>query len=721
MNAFLTEREEQLRKRRREVFGDCALIEIIHLHDCLRGAIRSLERDVNDLEGLYHQGSKVFSDIERRIAGRFRVIWSVFQSHSKAEDQFIWPALKEKTQGRISGSPNYIPVVADCDTESSTTEGTDQELSVVGQQEYEEDHADEERMFLEMDGLLKQFRAVLVSETMTAETHPPGFQDLLQQLVKTTQNLSEHLMTHLEKEEVQCLPLVAKHLTKEEIHELVGSIMGQRSASMVVEIMTMAVQSLDEAEREEMVKYMKESMKGTYFDRWLTMTGWNGTSPAAASEPSCPEENSAEIPESMSDDRKRPATSVSIDPIVKRPKSSSTEPRSFPTTEIAAFAASANKHETSQEELERLIRTIATNKSLTPAQRNTTIQGLRDSVWRSNQQQKAAVAPSLKSEQEPMLSATAPLVEIEAPSVVDRMYRPHMYFRQVPSANEVKKVFPVDSTDDSSLEDVPLFTKEELEPTYRHGPNGSVLGCPHYARGCKVRHPKSGRLYTCRLCCTHGQQEKDEPLNRYDVTEVLCMSCKTLQPAEDRCINTDCPTQGKTFSKYYCGICHLYDGGERPIFHCPYCNACRLGKGLGIDYRHCMRCNACVSLDDDNHQCIPQKLEGNCPICHEMLFQSTEPLRGLKCGHVMHLSCYNDYCRGHHYTCPLCLRSMDDMTDYFNLLDTAVRMQPMPPNFQTTSIIYCQDCGKTGQTTYHFVGQKCPECGSYNTRELSRT
>jgi hypothetical protein len=165
------------------------------------------------------------------------------------------------------------------------------------------------------------------------------------------------------------------------------------------------------------------------------------------------------------------------------------------------------------------------------------------------------------------------------------------------------------------------------------------------------------------------------------------------------------------------------------------------------------RCNACVSLSDDEHQCIPQKLQGSCPICHETLFQSTEPLRGLKCGHVMHLSCFTEYRRGHSYTCPLCMRSMEDMkgkslvvscvnlflalffslrsdpvflrylptiAEYFALLDAAVRMQPMPSAYLSTmSNIYCQDCNKTGQVQYHFVGLKC-SCGSYNTREMGR-
>ena len=299
-----------------------------------------------------------------------------------------------------------------------------------------------------------------------------------------------------------------------------------------------------------------------------------------------------------------------------------------------------------------------------------------------------------------------------------------MYFKKT-SDEKVELVWSTESRANNPDHTIPLFSAAELAPTYHDGAAGAVLGCPHYARACKLRHPVSGRLYTCRLCCEQQREmpmrDKDEPMDRYAVTEVMCMKCNALQPAEDRCINSDCESRGRPFAKYFCRICHLYDDGSRPIFHCPYCNACRLGLGLGVDFRHCMRCNACVSLADTDHRCIPQKLQGNCPICREMLFQSTEPLRGLKCGHVMHLSCFSEYRRGHAYTCPLCMRSMEDMKDYFALLDTAIRMQPMPTAYLSTmSNIYCQDCCVTGRTPYHFVGQKCPSCGSYNTRELGR-
>lgn len=124
----------------------------------------------------------------------------------------------------------------------------------------------------------------------------------------------------------------------------------------------------------------------------------------------------------------------------------------------------------------------------------------------------------------------------------------------------------------------------------------------------------------------------------------------------------------------------------------------------------------------EKHTCIPSSLQAKCPICYETMFESTEPLRGLKCGHIMHLSCYNRmYLRGQMFTCPLCKKSTDDMNDLFSLLDSAVRMQPMPPAYASTrSKIQCQDCNKAGTVQYHFVGLKCQFCGSYNTREIER-
>merc|ERR1719162_2759885 len=128
-------------KSRKGLIGDCALVEIIHLHDCLRGALNALEKDLTELSKMvlstsssgsstishdangnaittsvdesqrlqFQQQHQSISELESRATARFQVIWSVFRAHSAAEDEFIWPALRLKTQGAISGSPCGSP------------------------------------------------------------------------------------------------------------------------------------------------------------------------------------------------------------------------------------------------------------------------------------------------------------------------------------------------------------------------------------------------------------------------------------------------------------------------------------------------------------------------------------------------------------------------------------------------------------------------------------
>lgn len=428
-------------QRRKDMFGDCALIEIIHLHDCLRGALGSLEKEVQELHAALLQENSTkqqLNTLECRVNGRFKVIWSVFRAHSSAEDEFIWPALQLKTQGKVKGSPSYRPnhsspsdtQVSNDDTEKMSTQplqasqdapsAVDDE-SVVDQESYEEDHADEERMFEIMDSLLTQLRDARNQQPQAYSTLPSpretsiqvptdapsnapssskssivkkSVNEIMISLVDVTSTLTRHLKAHLEKEETQCLPFVVKYLSKSEIHDLVGQIMGKRSSDVISEIMTMAVQSLNEDYRLEMLHYMKQAMAGTFFDKWLSMSGWidnvKGTTP-----------------QSEDDSKRDPATSTGTEqPTSKRAKLaepmivpnlsevSPSSPTVIPNvtavqTNVARpiFHYSAGEI-TSQAELERLIRAIITNPTLTPLQKNTTIQSLRDSVYKSNQRVK---------------------------------------------------------------------------------------------------------------------------------------------------------------------------------------------------------------------------------------------------------------------------------------------------------------------------------------------
>lgn len=131
---------------------------------------------------------------------------------------------------------------------------------------------------------------------------------------------------------------------------------------------------------------------------------------------------------------------------------------------------------------------------------------------------------------------------------------------------------------------------------------------------------------------------------------------------------------------------------HRDVYHCPFCNLCRVGKGLGVDFFHCMTCNCCLGMKAVDHKCREKGLETNCPICCDFLFTSSTPVRDLPCGHYMHSACFQvgslscSFSRDlwfyklftlipvfslvhmfqayacTHYICPICSKSMGDMS-----------------------------------------------------------
>lgn len=488
----------ETRMSSREMFKDCALVEIIHLHDCLRGALRALEKDVTELArtaaiGADDLARDQLSLLERKVASRFKVIWSVFRAHSAAEDEFIWPALKKKINLPSLSSTKGVSVGSSSDTRLSGNDGAD--VAIAGEaaaepakdagvgegdgnsdhleiepQEYVEDHADEEKMFLMMDELLSKLRAglalykslpsmktqeiaaALANEAVTSSVstlvqrsrspverdtdlassetmHVVAAMDSAEKctesevaqqsdasvdnfrcasvlemavaIQKMATSLSKHLMQHLEKEEVQCMPLVTKHLNKQEINDLVGKIMGKRSSDTICQILTMAIQTLPEAEREEMLLYMKQAMVGTFFERWLAMEGfWKLPTAAASPSPGNREVAKKKTYLTESSSNNDQSNSVSLLTALPADISERNKATNCPCYCLAAGKKSClvcmNPNDCmlkegcilSQNDLERVIRSIASNPELSAQQKATAIQSVRDSLWKSSQKRK---------------------------------------------------------------------------------------------------------------------------------------------------------------------------------------------------------------------------------------------------------------------------------------------------------------------------------------------
>ena len=76
-------------------------------------------------------------------------------------------------------------------------------------------------------------------------------------------------------------------------------------------------------------------------------------------------------------------------------------------------------------------------------------------------------------------------------------------------------------------------------------------------------------------------------------------------------------------------------------------------------------------------------------------------LQELPCGHFMHSHCFAQYAR-YNYTCPVCAKSMGDMSVYFRMLDSLLARDAaeLPPAYaarcQARPTTLASWCGETG-------------------------
>lgn len=244
--------------------------------------------------------------------------------------------------------------------------------------------------------------------------------------------------------------------------------------------------------------------------------------------------------------------------------------------------------------------------------------------------------------------------------------------------------------------------------------------CPHYHRRCWMRADCcDGRYVACRHC---HNEAADHQLDRFSVTHVACRTCG----AKDVPIGKTCCICGVDFARYYCEKCNLIEDDIKSVeqtYHCDFCGVCRRGRGLGIDNHHCSRCERCLPLEvKDSHPCIPQGAKASCPVCMDELLHSITQVIIMPCGHAIHGSCFDEYTK-RKYTCPICCKSLTDMSGWFKALDERIELErkihPLREEMAARqSDVYCSDCQKKSTVRWHYRYHKCHCCGSYNTRVI---
>jgi RING finger/CHY zinc finger protein 1 len=108
----------------------------------------------------------------------------------------------------------------------------------------------------------------------------------------------------------------------------------------------------------------------------------------------------------------------------------------------------------------------------------------------------------------------------------------------------------------------------------------------------------------------------------------------------------------------------------------------------------------------------------DCPVCFEYLFDSTNNVTVMRCGHTIHKNCLKEMQEHSQFACPLCSKSVCDMSKVWERFDVELAATPMPESYQHKMVwILCNDCGSTSEVKFHIVAHKCPNCKSYNTRQ----
>lgn len=243
-------------------------------------------------------------------------------------------------------------------------------------------------------------------------------------------------------------------------------------------------------------------------------------------------------------------------------------------------------------------------------------------------------------------------------------------------------------------------------------------GCSHYRRRCKIRAPCCDEIFNCRHCHNEAKNSLETNLSdrhdlpRFEVKKVICSLCETEQDVQQYCVNC-----GVCMGKYFCGICNFFDDDDsKDQFHCNQCGICRTGGKE--NFFHCDKCGCCYSnLMADGHRCVERAMHQNCPVCFEYLFDSTKAITILHCGHTIHFDCLKEMENHHQFSCPVCSKSIYDMSELWKKFDELIASTPMPEIYRNKMVwILCNDCGGKCQVQFHVIAHKCLDCKSYNTR-----
>ncbi|KAF9600336.1 hypothetical protein IFM89_007054 [Coptis chinensis] len=117
----------------------------------------------------------------------------------------------------------------------------------------------------------------------------------------------------------------------------------------------------------------------------------------------------------------------------------------------------------------------------------------------------------------------------------------------------------------------------------------------------------------------------------------------------------------------------------------------RVAKRIFSTVIDVVRCCYASSLKN-SHRCVERAMHHNCPVCFEYLFDLMKDISVLQCGHTIHLDCLKEMEMHFKFACPVCSRSVCDMSKVWEKLDQEITSTPMPEMYQNKMAMYSFSC-----------------------------
>lgn len=101
---------------------------------------------------------------------------------------------------------------------------------------------------------------------------------------------------------------------------------------------------------------------------------------------------------------------------------------------------------------------------------------------------------------------------------------------------------------------------------------------------------------------------------------------------------------------------------------------------------HCGNCDLCFPIEQrsshESRQACTRKStrDESCPFCLECLHNSQKTVSVNKCGHPAHFVCTDAAVSAGHFGCPLCRKSIVNMTHQWAQLRAIISCTPLPPD-----------------------------------------